>query len=323
MIARGGGARLGGRAARREPRPRDLAGEAQLVQPRGRVVLDAARRATRLPGGRRRLEALELDRLTHAARPSSLRPFGFERRPAAAATEVLPAQQEAHVVLRRDRVDLAAQPVEGVAVDAREQPAVAALLVVRREPGVKRPRSTKPPASSMAQAAVDVDLARGRCASRGRQRVTGRAPPLAAQQAAARVVAVVDAQRRAPRGSGERALDGAVAVEQRRRGPESPRRTRGARESTAPSASSRGPARRSASRCSSHGRAHAASRTATRLEQRVVDLLGVARARARPPRARARWRRVEGAELARVSRAGARRRVTARVRRSSRGASSR
>ncbi len=58
-------------------------------------------------------------------------------------------------------------------------------------------------------------------------------------------------------------------------------------------------------------------------EQRVVHLLGVARDWARPPRARARWRPGR-ARRARGLRSGrARRRVTARVRRSSSGASSR
>jgi hypothetical protein len=49
---------------------------------------------------------------------------------------VLPSQKESHVVLRRDGVDLAPQPVQCVAVDARQQAAVAVLisLAARREP---------------------------------------------------------------------------------------------------------------------------------------------------------------------------------------------
>ena len=46
-----------------------------------------------------------------------------------AGGDVLPAQQEAHEVLGRDRLDLAAQPVLGVGVDAGQQAAGAPLLV--------------------------------------------------------------------------------------------------------------------------------------------------------------------------------------------------
>jgi hypothetical protein len=40
----------------------------------------------------------------------------------------LPTEQEAQKVARRDRLDLGAQPTYRVAVDAREQPALAPLL---------------------------------------------------------------------------------------------------------------------------------------------------------------------------------------------------
>ncbi len=73
-----------------------------------------------LPTDGRDVVALELsDRLQQAALALQLR----------ARRDVLPAQQEAHEVLRGDRLDLGAQAVERVAVDARQQAAVAPLLV--------------------------------------------------------------------------------------------------------------------------------------------------------------------------------------------------
>ena len=39
--------------------------------------------------------------------------------------DVLPGEQEAHEIGRADRLDLGAQPVERVAMDARQQAAVA------------------------------------------------------------------------------------------------------------------------------------------------------------------------------------------------------
>jgi hypothetical protein len=62
---------------------------------------------------------------------------------------MLPGEQEAHEVGARDRLDLAAQAIHGVAVDARQEAPVAPvdLAPVLDSPPVKEPRSTAPCAS--------------------------------------------------------------------------------------------------------------------------------------------------------------------------------
>ena len=90
----------------------------------------AARAGSRSPRRRPAPRSLRADRRRHRARralPSARRP-----RPAA-------SQQEAQEVARRDRLDLGAQPLDRVMVDPREQPALAPFLR-RPLPGVKRPR---------------------------------------------------------------------------------------------------------------------------------------------------------------------------------------
>ena len=73
-----------------------------------------------LPGAGRRLEAFELrehgDQRIRPARPRRRR-------------YVLPVEQEAHEVARLDRLDLAAQPLERVAMDARQQVPLAPFVV--------------------------------------------------------------------------------------------------------------------------------------------------------------------------------------------------
>jgi hypothetical protein len=69
----------------------------------------------------------------------------------AIVVHVLPLEQEAHEVGRRHRLDLGAQPRQRVAVDARQQRAVAPLGVAARG-DVKRPRSTTPSDSSASSA---------------------------------------------------------------------------------------------------------------------------------------------------------------------------
>src|SRR5207244_3539727 len=103
---------VGGSAARCEPRPCRFASEAELVEPRGRVVGYARGEQFGLPRGGGCLEAFEaLDDVLHGGAALQLRAGG----------EVLPAQQEAHVVARGDGVDLALEAVERVAVNAGEQ----------------------------------------------------------------------------------------------------------------------------------------------------------------------------------------------------------
>src|SRR5262249_38707643 len=95
--------------ARREPQPRRLAGEAAGVEPARLVVLDARRQDLAFPGAGRDREAFELgDDRIEAQRAFDLR-FGCH---------ALPAQQEAHEVARGHRLDLRAQALDRVAMDA-------------------------------------------------------------------------------------------------------------------------------------------------------------------------------------------------------------
>src|SRR5207253_6359605 len=104
--------------ARREAGPRDLACEAQVVEPLGAVAGDAGSQDVALPGCGGDLEALEGHDGVAKARASA----GARSRRQAVALE-----EEAHEVLRRDGGDLAPQAVEGEAVDAREKAPVADL----------------------------------------------------------------------------------------------------------------------------------------------------------------------------------------------------
>ena len=58
------------------------------------------------------------------------RPHRARRGPSirASGVDALPAQQEAQEIARGDRLDLGAQPLDGVAVDARQQPALAPFV---------------------------------------------------------------------------------------------------------------------------------------------------------------------------------------------------
>ena len=109
--------------ARPEPRPGDASGEAEIVEP-GRLVAGEARRQDlALPGAGRRLEALELaDDDFDRVRPRHARIGG----------DPLPVEQEAQEVARGDRLDLGAQALDRVVVDAGEQPALAPFVRVRR-----------------------------------------------------------------------------------------------------------------------------------------------------------------------------------------------
>ena len=109
----------------REPAPGNAAAEAQAVELLGAVVGHARRQHVVLPGRRRHLEAFEL--LHHRGQPLGAAQLVFAR-------DVLPVQQEAQELRRADRLDLRAQAVQRVAVDAREQAPVAPLEL-RGRPG--------------------------------------------------------------------------------------------------------------------------------------------------------------------------------------------
>src|SRR5207253_4054851 len=105
-------------AAVLEPLPHKPTGEPLLIEPCGLVLADAVGQDLGLPGAGRRLEALEL-REHRAHRIGTLH--------ATAERDALPVEEKAHEVARLDGLDLGAQPLDGVAVDAREQPPLAPL----------------------------------------------------------------------------------------------------------------------------------------------------------------------------------------------------
>ena len=101
----------------------------------------------RLPGVRRNFETLQL---THGLQQSA---FAAQLR---LRSDVLPAQQPAHVLRRRDRLDLLAQGGDCEVVNARQQSPVAPLggsLARCLSPvRVKFPRRTEPDASMRSSA---------------------------------------------------------------------------------------------------------------------------------------------------------------------------
>ena len=102
-----------------EARPRDPSGEALIVEPARLVFRDARRQDLGLPGAGRRLEAFEL-RHDHLD--------GIGPLHARVGRDPLPAKQEAQEIARGDRLDLGAQTLDRVVVDAGEQPALAPFV---------------------------------------------------------------------------------------------------------------------------------------------------------------------------------------------------
>jgi hypothetical protein len=100
----------------RQPPPRHLARQAQHVEHRRVVALDARVEDRTLPGARGQLEPVEYRH--HLAQPVDPgQPIG--------RVDVLPLEKEAHEVGRAHRLDLGAQPVHRVAMNAREQRPIA------------------------------------------------------------------------------------------------------------------------------------------------------------------------------------------------------
>ena len=103
-------------AAAAQPAPGDAAGTAQLVQPADRVIAHARWQDLRFPRAGRGLVTFQLcqrgDQRIGAVQAGGRR-------------HVLPVEQEAHQRAPADRLDLAAQPADGVTVDACQQMALA------------------------------------------------------------------------------------------------------------------------------------------------------------------------------------------------------
>ncbi len=97
--------------------------EAQLVEPLGAVARDARGEDVLLPGRRADLEPRSIAIASrNPARPPARR----------ARTEVMTLEQIAQAVLRAHRLDLGAQPIHRVPVDAREEAPIAELVLVPR-----------------------------------------------------------------------------------------------------------------------------------------------------------------------------------------------
>ena len=114
------------RGARAQPQPGGMARQAARVEPRRTIVLQPRRQDVAFPGGGRRAEAFEL--ADDGVERSRALDLGVGRDP-------LPAEQEAQEVAGRHGFDLRPQPLDRVAVDARQQPALAPFVDrrVRRE----------------------------------------------------------------------------------------------------------------------------------------------------------------------------------------------
>ncbi len=119
----------------REPRPRNLAGEAEHVQHRRAIIVDARGKHAAFPGRRGKLAAIE-DCERFAKSIQAGQPI--------AKVDVLPFEEEAHEIRRRDRFNFGAEPVDRVAMDAREQRAIAPLQM---EVGGRRPEAGAKPAA--------------------------------------------------------------------------------------------------------------------------------------------------------------------------------
>ena len=232
-----------------------------------------------------------------------------------------------------DGLDLLAQPLDRVAMDAREQRAVAPFA--RRRAGRERAAHGHAFGGELAPARR---RSRRPAAPASRRALRGRPGPV--PRSATRTISTSASSRvharsrefrgRVDRRRERRALDtrlrtaAAARPRPRARASRSPR----CRDVAAPT--QRRVARRCAARASSSNAGHAAAARdlvrgdEPKTEQRVVHLVGASRRRATLPRARARSpRRRAGRASAAVASSSQRRAITACVRRSSSGASSR
>src|SRR6185503_16903297 len=124
--------RAGFGSAAREPRPDETAGETLLIEPRRVVLVDSRRQDLCFPCSCRCLEALELCE----DGGDSIWPLHPCPRRC-----TLPLEQETQEIARFHRLDLRPQALHGVAMDARQQPALAPFPLCRRlggEPAMNR-----------------------------------------------------------------------------------------------------------------------------------------------------------------------------------------
>ena len=105
--------------ARPQPRPGETSGKTAVVEPGRLVAGDPRRQDFRLPRRRRGLETFELaDDFIDRVGPLHPR----------SGRDALPQRQKAQKIARADRLDFAAQALDGVVVDAGQQPALTPFL---------------------------------------------------------------------------------------------------------------------------------------------------------------------------------------------------
>ena len=302
----------------REPTPHQLARVAQVLEPAVLVALDPGREDGLLPRAGGDLEPLELvDDRQHAGPPLALGTGG----------DVLPLQQEPHELLGGDGLDLAPQAVLGVGVDARQQSPRSTTARPRRRcrsaPAWRTPRPRVVPVPP------GPGCGRARCAPRAPTPSPARSPrdghaPLRRPPRRRRAPA------RAPARAGSHPGDGDRGRTRQRGTPPPPTggarwHTTGRRRSSSPSVAGDRRAR-GASRIGQGGRTRPRSppvgATRRRDSSRSWSSSGPRTSGAASARTRSRAaasRRPEGFGV----QGRPRRSCTARVRRSSRGASSR
>ena len=107
--------------ARPQPGPGYPSGQALIVEPGGLVFADPRRQDFAFPGAGRRLEAFELrDHDLDRVRTLHSR----------IGRHALPGQKEAQEIAGGDRLDLGPQPLDGIAMDAGQQAALAPFVVI-------------------------------------------------------------------------------------------------------------------------------------------------------------------------------------------------
>ena len=134
-----------------------MAGETAFVEPARLIVSESCGQNLALPCGRGSLEAFELRHHTiKRLRPCHPRIGGH----------VLPGEQKAQEVARRDRLDLCSQSLERVMVDARQQSPLAPFF----GGGFRRKAPAHRKAFSLKRGERDFDFGRGQT-ERTRKRV--------------------------------------------------------------------------------------------------------------------------------------------------------
>ena len=107
---------------RAQTSPANATGKTKTIEPFGIVIGDARAKNCRFPGGQRQLAAVKLFE-------NRLQTFGAFH--AMFEIGALPCEKKTIKILRRDWLNLGAQPVDSESMNSRQQPAVAPFLLRR------------------------------------------------------------------------------------------------------------------------------------------------------------------------------------------------